>query len=795
MSERLVLFALATLIFCPGLFAQTSKLRKANVYLENRRYDKAIQLYESILEKKEVAEAKVNLAKAYRKIKNYPKAEFWYSKIVNLSGSRPIHKYYYGMMLQRNGNCERAQEWFKKYLKQKPNDRRAKHLLNACEYQEHLMNKNKEIYQVEELSFNSIYNDLGPAYYYNGLVFASERTRGANLGRQSTDNYSFLDLYYTEVRHFEGETCGTFKYGIPIDFSSKINTRLHEAIVTFNEDESEIFYTQNLEQNAYQKGEGLEIFKLKIMHSKSLGDGRWQEVEELPFNSSDYSCAHPNLTPNGRFLFFSSNMPGGFGGKDIYVVERFGTGWGTPINLGPAINTSGDEMFPYYEASGRLYFSSDGHVGLGGQDIYFAEEERDGKWGNVQNIGYPINTHYDDFGIIFSKDGGCGYFTSDRENGTGGEDIYAFYKNSVYVQIFAQDEETGEPLEGAKVFNNCTSTSLETLTDGKLMLDFKPDHCCTMSTTMEGYIPKSMKICTNDFGIGDTATIFLTLERVKEYEISGYVFDQSNGRPIDGAVVRLLKSNCYLPDAIITDVSGRYYFELEENCCYAIQAEKGNFFTKMLEDIICTGGEDIAEDINLNIFLQPFILSGVSAIGVDQRKGMRGDYRAKADGPEKSDFIQPSYKEVAKIRGEDKDWKGNIEDFEESLRRNTDEEEEVYMLKIYYDFNRSNIRYEDYPELKKLLTLMKKNPKVVLEIGSHTDSRGDADFNQRLSQKRAQAVVDWLLQHGMESERLIAKGYGESQLVNSCLNEIDCTEQEHQLNRRTEFRVVGRLNQ
>ena len=790
MRKRHFFLALALVLSFTGLQAQQSKLRKANLYLENQRYDRAIDLYETILEKKDVAEAKVNLATAYRKVKDYKKAEFWYSKIVNLAESTPSHKYYYGMMLQRNGDCERAQEWYAKYLELKPKDRRAKYLRNACAYQKELMNKSKGLFQVEELSINSKYNDLGASYYYNGLVFASERTKGANQGRHSTDNYSFLDLYYTEVRHFEGETCGTFKYGIPIDFSGKINTRLHEAIVTFNEDESEIFYTQNEDQNAYQKGEGLEIFKLKIMHSKSLGDGNWQEVKPLPFNSTEYSCAHPNLTPDGRFLFFASDMPGGFGGKDIYMVERYKGAWGAPINMGPEVNSSGDESFPYFEASGRLYFASDGHVGLGGQDIFYAEKTPDGKWGNVQNMGYPINTYYDDFGIIFSKDGGCGYFTSNRENGTGGNDIYAFYKNSVFVQIFAHDEDTGDALEEATIYNNCTGVTLPTLVDGKVMLDLKPGSCCTITTNMDGYLSSSSEICTNDFSIGDTATFIITLDREKDYEVSGYIFDQSNGRPIDGAVVRLINSNCYLPDAVITDVSGRYHFKLEDNCCYSIMAEKGNFFSKTLDDAICTKGEEVTENLTLNVFLQPFILSGVSAIGVDEQKGRSKKFRT-TNKPKKSDFVNTTPNRVYSDANDPTKLRGNIDEFQESLRNSKDSKQEAYVLKIYYDFGKSKIRYADIPELKKLLALMKKNPNVILEIGSHTDSRGRDNFNKALSQDRAQSVVNWLQEHGIEAKRLKAKGYGESQLVNECSNLVDCSEEEHQLNRRTEFRVIG----
>jgi outer membrane protein OmpA-like peptidoglycan-associated protein/tetratricopeptide (TPR) repeat protein len=818
MNKQFNLILLFLIFAMPGLLAQRSKMRKANNFLETQRYDRAIEMYENILEKKDVAEAKINLAEAYRQVKNYERAEYWYSSVVKLAESEPIHKYYYGLMLQRNGQCERAIDWYRKYLEEKPSDRRAKQLLNACDYQKELMTKNKDIYDVQELSINSIYNDLGPAYYYNGIVFASERTKGANQGRKSSNTYSYLDLYYTEVRHFEGETCGTFNYGIPVKFSSRLNSRLHEAIVTFNEDESEIFYTQNTVRKSSGKGEDLDIFNLKIMHSKSLGDGRWQNVQPLPFNSYDYSVAHPSLTPDGKFLFFSSNMSGGYGGYDIYVAERIGERWGPPLNLGPEVNSSGDEEFPYFEKGGRLYFSSDGLVGLGGKDIFYAEQLENGKWGKVQNMGFPINSYYDDFGIIFSNDGFCGYFTSDREMGTGGNDIYAFYKNSVMLQLFVHDQDNGEALEGAKIYNECTKLVLETLEDGKLALDLQPGECCKLTTYIDGYLPRTTEVCTNDASIGDTTTALITLEKEKDFEVSGYVFDQSTGRPIEGAVVKLTNMNCLLPEPVITDVAGRYFFKLDRNCCYGIEAEKGDFFKKELNDILCTKGDNAEEEMTLDIFLQPFSISGLENKNTQytealEKPGKKGDYTASMEAANRKTIKRPRrrtsgvYPFDSVPQGDYSDeeeetpltvettLRGNIKDFEKTVSTSEAKaKSEAYLLKIYYDFGDARIRKNDVPELKKLLKLIRQNPDAVIEIGSHTDSRGDDDFNENLSQKRAEGVVNWLVGNGINAKRLQAKGYGENQPVNDCTNYVNCPEEDHQLNRRTEFKVVGKMN-
>lgn len=754
MRRYLLIAAVLLLAFPHGLDAQSSKLKKAAKYMDLLQYSKAIDIYKEILEKEENATALINLAEAYRRSNDFINAEIWYEKVVQLEQVEPVQLFYYGLMLQRNSKCHMAEQWFKSFLKYRPYDQRRPYLEQACTYQEELMTKINGIIDVRLPMFNSSKNDLGPAFYGNGIVFASTRQGDVD---DWDENGGFLDLYYMDAQVVKGEEGLHFVYGTSEPFSNKINSKRHEAIVTFNKAQNQIFFTRNRKVKRSKREDG--IVTLEIMSAVRLEDGKWTEMEPLPFNSDDYSVAHPSLTPDGKRLFFSSDMPGGFGGKDLYVSFYEDGRWGPPVNLGPKINTEADELYPYYEASGILYFASDGHFGLGGQDIYKTEDKGLGKWGEPENLGYPINTIADDFGIILAEGGNYGFFTSNRVGGIGQDDIYSFVRNDVYLQLLVADQSDGQILAGAQVNNDCFNNIKSTDQEGRLRFNMRINECCTILADIEGYESKEMEICTKDVRPGDTMQISLMLEKTVKLRVSGIIFDQITGVPLSGAVVRLMSGNCKEGDPLVTDSGGRYQFALNDGCCYQLRAEKGNFFAKTVKEEICLTG-DSPTVFTSNIGLQPFVRT-TEVVGADQpmtaydhvESNFKVSHQAKAD----DDFIS-------------------------------------YELNIYYDFGRTSIRQDAVGELYKLYTLLEDNPDLVLEISSHTDSRGDSDFNANLSQRRANKVVAWLIAQGIGKDRLIAKGYGEGKLMNACADGVDCTEEEHQQNRRTEFRVVGKLN-
>jgi len=752
--------------------AQSGRMKRANKKMEEYSYIEAIELYNQILEKEDNSEAKVNIATAYRKIGDAENAEYWYSQVVRLPEAESVHYLFYGQMLQRNGKCALAKEWYTKYIEEVPDDMRGQYLVRACDYEEELMIKNAGIYQIKQTPFNTNGDDFGPTYYKDGVIFASERDKGGAIKREHTwTGMPFLELYYVKAEEQKSKDddsglCGDFQYSEPTKFSKKINSKYHDANATFSSDQSEIFFTRNLTISGKTGRSEEGAICLKIFSAKSDGGDGWTEMEGMPFNSDEYSVAHPTLTTDGTRMYFSSDMPGGFGGMDIYYTDRENGRWGPPMNLGPGINTEGNEIFPYYHSNNILYFSSDGHIGLGGLDIYSMEDKGDDTFGEVTNIGYPINTISDDFSITLNEDGTCGYFSSDREGGAGRDDIYSFKKMASPIEVLVVDAKTEEPIQGASVINDCTGETMTTSADGKVLLEMKMNICCKFEASAETYMSNSEEGCTKDIPVGEKVFVTIPLSQESKFDLEGIVFDDITNLPLEGATI-ILKSDCEGEEdqVITTDETGSYYFELGDDCCYTLVGEKEDYLRDVIENQ-CTRGLDTSTTLLVNLNLAPINTDGEEQI---------------VDTPE----------DMVSKNGKDGVTTNEPPDFGFTPAPGPIS----FLVHIYYDFDRATIRPEAEPELEKLLSVINNNPEYVIEIGSHTDSRGSFAYNKRLSQRRANSVVRWLVDHGVSKEQLKAVGYGEKINVNNCKNYVRCSEDKHQLNRRTEFKVVGKVGE
>lgn len=795
MTGKKTLFALLLCCFAfTGVQAQ--KLNKAQRYMDQLNYIGAIEIYNQILNKSDNAEAKINIAECYRKISDSENAEYWYGQVVRLPEAESVHRLYYGQTLQRNGKCDLAKEWYEKYINEVPDDLRGQYLVEACDYEDELMTKNSGIYDIQHLEFNSGLDDFTPVYFKEGIVFASERDKGVAVKRRSawTGN-PFLELYYLKAEEQKGEECGNFEYGSPEKFGAKdLNSKFHDAAVAFSSDEQEIFITRNNIKDGKIGKDDDDIVKLKIFHAANKGGDKWGDLEGLPFNSDEYSVAHPALTTDGNRLFFASDMPGGFGGMDLYFSEKENGKWGPPMNLGPAINTEGNEIFPYYHFSERLYFSSDGQIGLGGLDLYYMDDQGDGQWGAIQNMGYPINTISDDFGLVMNDKGTCGHLSSDREGGAGRDDIYSFRKTASPVHILVYDKNTKEPIEGASVINDCTGNTLITGPDGKVTIDMKMGECCNFAASMEGYLENAEEGCTKDINIGDPVFVEIPLDQENKFELEGVVFDQSTGYPLPGAEVTLT-NDCEDEDyTVVSDSTGYFIFPLKEDCCYTVKGSMDDCLAQSIKDQ-CTRGLEEATTLQVVIDLMPVRVgsNGLVDITTDPTDPTNpddvtnpytddGDPLVGGKGTETDDPYTNS--------GNNTGSNGNPS-YGPGAADLPEGEPIPFLVHIYYDFDQSYIRDEDTPELERLLEILTDNPDYIVEIGSHTDSRGSSSYNRSLSQRRADSVVRWLTKNGLSRDRLVAVGYGETKNVNNCANRIPCSEQEHQMNRRTEFRVLG----
>jgi outer membrane protein OmpA-like peptidoglycan-associated protein len=751
MKKITLSFLLVFFVASIGL-AQKVKLQRANVEFEDYNYNSAIQLYLEILDKADVVEAKIKLAESYRKINNMGEAEFWYGQVVHLPEAKPIYYLYYGKALQANGKCDLAKPWFEKYSAEEPDDLRGQLLANTCDREEleKMIKSRKDFYNVRKLPFNTFFDDFGPTFYKGGLVFSSERDNTGPTSRiHQWTGHPFLDLFYTNVDTTDAEAL-EFKYDKnPEKYSSRLNTKYHDGPICYSRDEKKVFFTRNNLDERNRVGKDDEgTIRLKVFTAELDRDEEWQNIQGLPFNSDEYSVAHPSMDIDGKTLYFSSDMPGGFGGMDLYyTIYEDGT-WSPPRNLGPRINTEGHEVFPYVHSSGRLYFSSDGHVGLGMLDIYYIDNNN-GVWGPPMNIGFPVNTSSDDFSLILNEEETFGYFSSNREGGVGGDDIYSFKYSVVKVEVLVYDENTNEPIENANVIDDCSGLELYTGSNGRVMIELPLNKCCTFTASKETYTDNALESCTHDYKASTKVFVKIPLNKPLDFAIEGLVYDSETGEPLANSTVSLMPDCGGDKVEFETDASGRYRFILDRACCYSLKAAHEGYFAVSTDKPYCTKGlrksETFVHDFPLQRFVDPNVVPGPPEV-------INGEIPCEGIG-------------------------------------------RSFVIKhIYYDFDKAYIREDAEAPLAQLIKILVDNDDLVVEIGSHTDARGTDRYNIRLSARRAESVVKYLINQGIDPNRLQAKGYGETQPTNDCVDEIPCTEEQHQRNRRTEFRVVGKID-
>ncbi|HHG85356.1 MAG TPA: tetratricopeptide repeat protein [Bacteroidetes bacterium] len=429
----------AFLFFPAGLQAQDKALDRADRLFKETYYPQALEIYAKFVkENPRNKRATLRLAECYRLTNDSRNAYRWYARVVKFKGIKPLVWFDYGQVLMVNRKYEAAIPWFEKYQQAVPEDQRAREMIEACLNLKSFASQSR-LYAIRKLRINSESSDFGPTFYGNKVVFASSRKRPL-AKKYSRNGQSFLDLY---VANYAGKA----ELIDPVLFRGKVNTPYHEATACFSSDGKEMYFTRNNYQKRKLAESKSGVVKLATYKSVLI-DGKWQDAKPLPFNNVEYSVGHPCLSPDGKRLFFVSNIPGGMGGTDLYVAEKLGDSWAAPMPLGNTINTQGNEMFPWMDAVGNLYFASDGHAGLGGLDIYKAEWRADA-FGPVTNMGAPINSSHDDFGLIYRAADGLGFFTSNRPGGKGDDDIWAYIRLIPLVG-FIRDHQ-GNPIVDATV--------------------------------------------------------------------------------------------------------------------------------------------------------------------------------------------------------------------------------------------------------------------------------------------------------------------------------------------------------
>ena len=667
----IILFLSALVLLSSAAMGQKQKrsyIRSADESFEDQRYSVAIERYQKAytkLKRKDPAEKEriaYQLAECYRLTGDFKRAEAQYRRLIKngYDSKEPQILLYYADYLKADGNLEEALTYYESYSLKKPDDPRGSYGIQSCEMIPQWEEKMTKYEVVEEKDINSREADFAPAYYtenYNALVFTS--TREGAFGKKTDEwtDQNFSSLFTTrQDRKDEWSTPAL------LDNQEKdgVNSEANEGAPFMNSDFSSLYFTRcPVEDN---KVNGCQIYVSKRT-------GRYfskPELVPLGFDSTE-AIGHPTLTSDELIIYFSSDRPGGFGGKDIWIAMRDSRNdeFGRPQNLGPRINTPGDEMFPYLRTDTLLYFASNGHPGLGGLDIFYTFPDTADNWSQPVNMGTPINSSANDFSITFHPTEERGFFASDRNGRRSQEDIFSFIIPPV------------------------------------------------------------------------------------EFTLAGVVKDERSLQFVADAKVEIIGSDGISMTAR-TNAVGYYMFGASQiigNTTYEMIVSKDNYFNT--SGRITTVGEERSKDFTRDFMLQPI------------------------------------------------------------------PDESIVLPEIQYDLDKWDLKPQYQDSLQGLITTLDENPFLKIELSSHTDARASFEYNDVLSQKRAQSVVDYLIERGIDPDRLVAKGYGERQprvlsrdfsregftfakgtvLTETYIDSLpsnEIREAAHQLNRRTEFKVISK---
>ncbi|MCA1741898.1 MAG: OmpA family protein [Bacteroidales bacterium] len=530
MNRPLILIFTLVLLLPVALSAQKQKTERAYSAYQAGSYYEAIDLFKDVYSKTRDKQVKAEMvfmvAEGYRLINDPKNAELWYKRAVRSAFPRPEAQYWLAESTKKLGRYPQAIEEFRKYRQLVPGDPRTEQQIRACELAIEWQ-ASPESYNVEELKeVNSRNSDFSPAFGRddNGLLwFTSSRDDAQGNKEHGATGQSFTDLFETRL-----DKKSKWSTPVPVDF---LNSEFEDGTPSFSSDFTEVYFTRCEAGKRENKG-------CVIMYSTREGT-RWSDPEKLELLADSLVAAHPSVSPDGQTLYFVSDMPGGLGGKDIYRSTRTSPGspWSRPENLGTDINTRGNELFPFIRENGTLYFSSDGHIGMGGLDIFRAVPQAGDSW-IVNNMRPPINNPADDFGITFEKGAEKGIFSSSRK-GRGVDDLYTFEMPPLLFSItgLVKDEKTGQPVEGAAVqliASDGANMQTETGNAGDFKFSLRPEVDYIFLASKRGFLNGKEKETTRgqDKSREFMATILLTpIDRPIELPNIFYDFGKWDLRP------------------------------------------------------------------------------------------------------------------------------------------------------------------------------------------------------------------------------------------------------------------------
>lgn len=652
MKKGLSLIALSCFLFLGNTTAEAQAgLKRSDKEYSQWAYIESATIYEKVLKRGHTSQDLLEkVGNAYYFNGRYAEANQHYERLfTEYEGEEIAMEYYYryAQTLEHTGNDAESKRYYDQFVNKAGNQTQiAQFRKNESELRAQIKENSGRYQNLSNLEINTPYADYGSYVYNNELYFTSARDTGS-LAKK--------------VHTWTGDTF-TSLYSYPLDkepvkknitrIKGDVKSKLNESTAVVTRDGQTMYFTRNNIIRNTRKYDSDNNTNLKIYRAR-LKDGKWTDVEELPFNSDSFNTAHPVLSKDEKMMYFASDRPGGYGASDIWRTSIHDNGtFGGPENLGPAINTEARETFPFMSENDELYFSSDGRIGLGGLDVYAVKTHADGSFGEVQNVGEPINSKADDFAYYIDHQSKQGFFSSNREGGQGNDDIYSF-------------------LETRALQLECLQDLIVTVIDG---------------TTSD---------VISDAGLTLYDFVYTDLNSRSRYEDATYRFDAG--------------------------------FDCGKS--YRVRAEKEGYQTAETEAVL----DNKTGVTHVTLVMEP----------------------AKTPVKEGDDLFKV-----------------------------------LNLNPIYFDLDKHNIRPDAALELAKVLAVLEEYPTMKIDIRSHTDSRASHAYNDRLSDNRAKSTRSWLIEQGIEAERLTAKGYGERELVNNCADGVKCSEEEHQQNRRSEFIIV-----
>lgn len=718
---------LLTLTFLVGFvvtgFAQKS-IEKADKSFSDKDYYKAIEAYQKILDKGKVsASAKqtlyFKLGESHKQMNHYDLAAKCYEDAITLGFSDPKIFYQYAEVLARSGQYEEALAMYDRFLEKVPDDSAAVVAKKSCqlarEEEENQYNKINTVRNEQEI--NSQQSDFAPAWYGEDIVFTSTR-QNKLIDARTGEGYA--DLFKASLdKEIES-------WRNPELLKGALNSKYNEGAFAYDTSANKAFFMRT---DRYGRGK---------IYMAAYEKGKWKKAEQLNLCPADYSAGHPALGNDGKTLYFVSDMPGGIGGRDIWMVRQTNTGvWGEPQNLGENINTEADEMFPFILNDELLYFASSKQGGYGGLDIYCSEIINE-EFQPSENLGFPFNTYADDFSLIINPDLDGGLFSSNRKGGSGSDDIYSFTGFPMILKAKGNitDFSTEEPIANATVsffIDSIFFRTTQTDTNGNYFMNhLQPNVVYNIIVTAEKYFDDSKELEVDDEEYiktfcketGDDIDFALIPVKEPRLNIEGKVIERQTRKVMPSEILSVNSKNGFA-DIEATNEEGKYAFAALRPSNYVVKISKVGYWS---ESRACNAEKD----------------------KVSRTYSKENDFDM--------DF------ELTKI----------------------EPKKEITLNNIFYDYNKATLRPESKVELNKVVSMLKETPNISIQISAHTDVRGSASYNMKLSGARAKSVVSYLKAAGISSKRLRPKGYGESRpLIKNAT-----TEEQHQQNRRTTFKVI-----